>query len=237
MAIWLVPAVLGALGVLMFVRGLFAVGKGRALGGGFGALTGGLFMAVGAASALLGLNIQTYQRLTYEQPVAEVTFAQQGPQIYDVTMTLPDGAKSQYVLRGDEWQIDARVIKWKPWANVAGLDASYRLERLGGRYADINAERTAERTVYQLSTNPGLDLWALADQYASVAPVMDAKYGSATYVPMADGATFYVTMSQTGLLARPANDPARAAVESWGRPVQTAAPTSAPVPAPSPSQP
>jgi hypothetical protein len=45
--------------------------------------------------------------------------------------------------------------------------------------------------------------------------VVDAQYGSATYIPMADNATYYVTMSQTGLLARPANDEARTAIQGW----------------------
>ena len=64
-----------------------------------------------------------------------------------------------FVLSGDEWQLDARVLKWKGWANLFGLDAQYRLERVSGRYRDIEQERTGERTVYALAENPGLDLW------------------------------------------------------------------------------
>jgi hypothetical protein len=214
-AVWLVPAVLGALGVVLFVSGLFGIGRGKVASGGFGALSGGLLMAVGAAAGLLGLNIQTYQRLTYEQPVAEMSFVQLGPTEFKATMTLPDGKSQEYEILGDEWQIDARVLKWRPWANVAGLDASYRLERLAGRYSDVNAERTAARSVYALAENPGIDLWSIAKKYGKQAPIVDAVYGSATYVPMADGAAYKVTMSQTGLLARPANDAARVAVDNW----------------------
>ena len=29
---------------------------------------------------------------------------------------------------GDEWLIGGRVQKWKPWANVLGLDATYTLD-------------------------------------------------------------------------------------------------------------
>lgn len=226
MGIWVVPAVLGLLGLVLFIRGIGAIGRGRPMSGLFGGLSGGVFMAAGAAVGLLGLNILTYQRLTHEQQVAEVTFKQTGQSAFvaDVKLpdgkmqqcTTPDGVTGECTILGDQWQMDARILKWKPWANVAGLDANYRLERMSGRYADINAERSAPRTVYQLSENPGLDLFAVANsKYMSKLPVLDAHYGNATYIPMADGATYYVTLSQDSLIARPANDPARTAVQNW----------------------
>jgi hypothetical protein len=115
------------------------------------------------------------------------------------------------MLAGDEWQLDARVLKWKGWANLLGLDAQYRLERVSGRYRDIEQERTGERTVYGLSENPGVDLWVLSTQYPKWLPFVDAVYGSATYLPMADGARYEVKMTQSGLMARPVNEAANAA--------------------------
>ena len=41
-------------------------------------------------------------------------------------------------LRGDEWQMDARVVNWKPPATLLGLDPIYQLDRLSGRYSDID---------------------------------------------------------------------------------------------------
>ena len=46
-------------------------------------------------------------------------------------------------------------------------------------------------------------------------PGVDAYYGTATYLPMADGAKFEVTLSRTALLTRPANDAARDAIGNW----------------------
>jgi hypothetical protein len=224
--VYIVPGVLGLLGVLLFLRGVTSIGR-TPMSGVFGALTGGAFMAVGAAAGLLGLNFLTYNRLTHEQQVAEVTFRQTGQHAYVADVKLPDG-KTQVCavpdgtgdgtcnISGDQWQLDARVLKWKPWANIAGLDASYRLERMSGRYANIDDERSAPRTVYQLNENPGLDLFqVLNSKYAKQLPVLDAHYGNATYIPMADKATYYVTMTQDSLIARPANDEARTAVANW----------------------
>lgn len=224
--VWIVPGVLGVLGVLLFLRGVTSIGR-TPFSGAFGALTGGAFMAAGAATGLLGLNFLTYNRLTHEQQVAEVTFHQTGPSAYVADMklpdgssqvcSLPDGTSGQCAILGDQWQLDARVLKWKPWANTyLNMDASYRLERMAGRYADIDAERSAPRTVYQLHKDPGLDLFnVLNTQYGKKLPVLDAHYGNATYIPMADGATYYVTMTQDSLVARPANDQARTAVQNW----------------------
>ena len=106
-----------------------------------------------------------------------------------------------FMLAGDEWQLDARVLKWKGWANLLGLDAQYRLERVSGRYRDIEQERKDERTVYALSENPGVDLWTLSIEYPRWLPFVDAVYGSATYLPMADGARYEVSITQSGWLA------------------------------------
>jgi hypothetical protein len=44
---------------------------------------------------------------------------------------------------------------------------------------------------------------------------VDALYGSAVYVPMADGASFAVMVTQTGLIVRPLNPGAEHAVGGW----------------------
>ena len=54
-------------------------------------------------------------------------------------------------LRGDEWQMDARVVNWKPPATLLGLDPIYQLDRLSGRYSDIMTRVNEQRTVHALS--------------------------------------------------------------------------------------
>lgn len=66
-----------------------------------------------------------------------------------------------------------------------------------------------------LSNEPGPDLWALARRHPRWLPWVDAVYGSATYMPMTDGAAYRVTASPSGLVARPLNDIAREAVRRW----------------------
>jgi hypothetical protein len=52
-------------------------------------------------------------------------------------------------------------------------------------------------------------------RYHDYMPLADALYGSAAYVPMAEGAEYAVTVSSSGLVVRPANDNARKAVGGW----------------------
>lgn len=150
----------------------------------------------------VGLNLQTYRQLSYEQDVATIEFRELSPQLYQAKLSMSNGQARLFAVHGDEWQIDARVLKWKPWANVLGLDAQYRLERVSGRYKNIDEEQSKPRSAYQLHDPRGVDLWALANQYPDWLPVVDAIYGSATYLPMADNTKYTIQLTQSGLVAR-----------------------------------
>jgi hypothetical protein len=58
-------------------------------------------------------------------------------------------------------------------------------------------------------------VWTLVRSWRRYVPWADALYGSAVYVPMSDGARYQVVVSQSGLVARPLNEPARQAVGAW----------------------
>lgn len=184
---------------------------GRAVTRGFGGIVlGGLTALI----LLLGLNILTYARFTAETPVAEIRFTSIGPQHYAVTLTPAKGHGRQVQLDGDDWQLDARVIKWKGIGTLLGLPPLYRLERLSGRYENLQQAQHQTPSVVGLSSDPGIALTEI-DHVAPWLPLVDARYGSATFLPMANGAVYRVSLSNTGLLARPANAAARSAVSRW----------------------
>ena len=181
-----------------------------------GSLAGGVASgAVGGASIMLAFSYYGYGRLLDEQLVSRIEFSQAAPGEYVARLMIDGQADRLFTLRGDEWQMDARVINWKPPATLLGLDPIYQLDRLSGRYADIDEERTSMRTVHALSDELAFDVWHVARRFPVLMPGVDAYYGTATYVPMADRARFEVTMTRTALIARPVNDAARAAVGEW----------------------
>jgi hypothetical protein len=183
-----------------------------------GSLAGGVASgAVGGVSILLAFSYYGYGRLIDEQKVSRIEFSQSAPGEYLARLMI-DGEPDQLLpLRGDEWQMDARVINWKPPATLLGLDPIYQLERLSGRYSNVDDEMSEQRTVHALSEDLALDVWRIARRFPMLMPGVDAYYGTATYVPMADGARFEVTLTRTALIARPVNDAAHEAVGLWGQ--------------------
>ena len=214
--IWVKVAIIvfAVLGVILFILGIQRVWRRRVLTGSLEGLVGLLLLAIAALMAAISINLYTYDRLTHESTIAEVSFQEFGPQHFGAHVLLKNNTKI-LDLRGDEWQIDARVLKWRGMAVLIGFDTLYRLDRLSGRYRDITQERTGLRTVHSLSEEQGLDLWMIGRRYAHWIPWVDAVYGSATYMPMVDGASYTVSVSSTGLLARPSNDIARKAIGEW----------------------
>jgi len=214
--IWVKVAIIvfAVLGIILFILGIQRVWRRRVLMGSLEGLVGLLLLAIAALMAAISINLYTYDRLTHESTIAEVSFQEIRPQHFGAHVLLKNNTKI-LDLRGDEWQIDARVLKWHGMAVLIGFDTLYRLDRLSGRYRDITQERTGLRTVHSLSEEQGLDLWMIGQRYAHWIPWVDAVYGSATYMPMVDGASYTVSVSSTGLLARPSNDIARKAIGEW----------------------
>ncbi len=183
-----------------------------------GSLAGGLVATVlGGASILLAFSYYGYGRLVDEQVVGKIEFSRSAPGEFTARLMIDGEPDRLLELRGDEWQIDARVVLWKPPVTLLGLDPIYQLDRLSGRYSDIDDEMKEQRTVYALTEELTLDVWRVARRFPRLVPGVDAYYGTATYVPMADGARFEVTLSRDALIARPVNEAARRAVGDWGQ--------------------
>jgi hypothetical protein len=224
---WLiVPGLIGLMGLIVVSAGIGALSRRRPFSAIGGIFSGTAFLALAAAILLLGLNIQTYSRLTWERPVATIDLHQTGERMFDATIAqappAPDFGQPRpadpprtFPLKGDEWRIEARVLKWKPWATVLGLNARYRLERLAGEFADTASEQAGPPSVIDLlQPEEAGGLWQLSNRL-NKAHVLDTAYGSAALMPMTDGARYEVSLTQSGLLARPANDAAAKAVGGW----------------------
>jgi hypothetical protein len=203
------------LAMLFLALSFSAWRRGRIFRGGAHFLFSIIFALAATSIGLLGGTFLTYERLTHEQPVVEVAMKRLGDRHFQVRLTYPTARAQDFELLGDEWQIDARLLKWKGLAALLGFDTVYRLERIGGRYTDIAQEKTAPRTVHALNAPDTVDLWELAKRSKDWAPFIDALYGSATYVPMSDGAVYQVVVSPAGVMARPLNQAAKQAVGGW----------------------
>ena len=160
-------------------------------------------LACGALFLTLQLSLQSYRALTREDLAATIQAEPVGPSQFRVTIHLANGQTDSYWLAGDEIYVDARILKWKPWANLFGLHTAYELDRIAGRYHLIEDERVRPRTVYQLNTDRMVDVFALRRRYGLLGSVVDAEYGSAAFFPARDRIAIELRVSTTGLLFRP----------------------------------
>ena len=160
-------------------------------------------------------DLISYAKVSNDKTIATVAVKGISEQTFEITVALPEGQQAQYLIKGDLWQVDARVISWSGGFKMIGFEPGYRLDRLSGRYIDIEAEMAAERTVYDISGITSLtDVWTFVNDNAWF-PWVDAKYGSATYVPMADGALYAVYLNNQGVVAKPLNKRAEDSVNTW----------------------
>src|SRR5207245_9850808 len=104
---------------------------------------------------------------------------------------------------------DAHILKWKPLANLHGLHTAYELDRIAGRYRAIEQERSAVRTVQSLGRERPVDLFGLRQRYEFLAPLLDAEYGSATFVPVTRPAALELRVETRGRVMREAHPTSR----------------------------
>jgi hypothetical protein len=243
---WIVPAAVAVFGVAFVLSGLGWMFRGKPFKGGRGVVSGSALLAIGAVITLLGMNVQTYNRLSKERPVATIALASNGDRSFTATVTelkedgTPAAAPRTYEIEGDQWQVDARVISWKPWANVIGLDSQYELQRIWGRNI-VGPNRNTARAEDLVVERPGLDFLAVSEGLGRFSPVdvKEREFGSAVFMPMVDGAVYQVRITQEALAVDASNDIARGAIaagalargalEAAG--IQPALPQSTPAPA------
>jgi len=194
--------VVGALGALFLLGAIIALFRARALGFAMRVLAATALLALGALFGAIAIGTQGYRALTREDLAARIVVQPTGAQRFSATVRFADGREASYDLAGDEIYVDAHILKWRPLANVLGLHTAYELGRLAGRYRELGEERRAPRTVYSLGTERPLDLFSLRQRHAFLAPLVDAQYGSATFVPVTERAELEVRVSTSGLLMR-----------------------------------
>ena len=194
--------VLALMALLFFRAGVGAVRRRRWLGGLLAGLIAALAFALAALAATLSVGVQGYRALTFEQIAAKVKLEPTGPRRFRATVTLADSAVHMFDLAGDAVYVDAHILKWHPLANLLGIRTAYELDRITGRYDTVEDERTGPRTVHSVSGAKLVDAFDLARRFRVLAPLVDAEYGSATFVGAHVPAEFEVRVSTTGLLIR-----------------------------------
>ncbi len=201
---WLFPLLCAVLGIVFLFTGIARLLRVRLVSGLIRVLMSSVFIGLSATSALIGLTLVTYNALTYERAVMLIQFeATSERDFYTVMLTYPDGVNRMVSLSGDEWELNARILKLQALSNIFGFDSAYRLDRLYGRYEDV--ARAGDTNGLSLSPEYGIDLTDVSVLTNNWFSIEDTRYGSATYNPMRAGLAYKICMTQSGLIARPHN--------------------------------
>jgi len=152
----LLPLVLGA---LLFLISLLMLIRRGVLGVLVRAILPLVLLVFSITLIFGGFDIMSYRQLLKESAVATVHFEKTSPQTYTATLITDDYQKSYFQLKGDQWQIDARIIRWHPNLIRMGFETIYRMDRISGRYNSFQQELHGERTVYPIRENSyGIDI-------------------------------------------------------------------------------
>lgn len=174
-----------------------------------------VFLGVAALVGVVAYDLMSYGTLPEDKPLLILSFSADGPQRYRVNLQ-EGGEEREVVLEGDLWQLDGRLLRWKGLAALIGLQPGYRLEKLSGRFLAIEQQESARHAEVTLATSPyGIDLWRWLRLGQHSLFLFDPQAARVTYLPIADGAMFSVSLSPTGLLAQPMNQAANQALKDW----------------------
>lgn len=174
-------------------------------------------IAVAVIAGLLAYDIYTYKPILADQRVATVSFEMVEPQFFTAVVISRNGQEQHFKLRGDQWQLDARVIKWEGLLAALDLRPAYRLDRLSSRFYDIQKETSESRTTYPIvSSIWAIDLWQFIHKHDRLFSILDTHSGAPAYMPMKNGALYEISLSGKGVaITRPLNDEAEKAVAEW----------------------
>ena len=205
-----------AIGALMLVYSLKLLARTGWFLGWLRGMLGLSLVVSGMVMGAVAFDLLSFQQVVMKKSIATLSFEELLPQNYRAVLVDSQGSEQSFDLKGDQWQLDARILRWPAFLSSLGASPGYRLDRISGRYYSLEKERNAERTLYSLSESQyGIDVWRLLQQMQNNVNFVDARYGSATYMPMADGALYEVLLSKTGLIAKPLNERAKSAVARW----------------------
>lgn len=173
------------------------------------------FLAAAGLVAVMAYDLMQYSPLPEDRPLLIVSFHAEDAERYRVVLVEGDQERTLW-LDGDQWQLDARLLRLRGLPELLGLQPGYRLEQLSGRFLSIEQQASARRPLAILAQSPlGVDTWRWLRLAGRDLMLVDAQALRVPYLPIADGAVYEVRLTSTGLLAEPLNAAARQALKNW----------------------
>lgn len=205
---WLIPAFVGLVGILMLVGGIAAVFKAKLGSGLMRVLFGGLTLAGAMIVGLIGLNLQTYAQLSKERLAGQVVLTKVSDHNYTASIDIADDGKLRgkpvdYQVTGERVHVSGPLVKFKPWANVIGVDSLFKVNEIYGTYVDPNCTNTytpRREGTDECKTGGFFDCLGTSWKLLNLA---DFSHTSDSGQLMADGAVYDIYASQDAFELKP----------------------------------
>jgi len=176
-----------------------------------------IFFFVVISVTLLGtvaLDFSTYQQLTAQEKILNVNVEKVEVDKFLIRIKSKDKSQ-EFLIEGDQWQLDFRLIRFTPVMALAGVSHVYQLNRLSNRYISINDQASKSMYLYSLRGLKNIDLWQLITSNPSLFPFIDAIFGNSVYMPLKNGAEYEIYIGFSGLVVKPVNQSGKIAVLNW----------------------
>lgn len=139
--------------------------------------------------------------------------SQTGESVLNVEL-FPKTSKAQtrtFIFNADEWVIEGRIIQWRSFLGLFGVRSYYQIERLSGRYLNIEKEKKSPRLVYALYDKAD-NFWYFLYKNQRFIPFVEAAYGNSAFIRYEPGKIFYVYVTHSGFMIKDMSEPKK---RSW----------------------
>jgi hypothetical protein len=141
-----------------------------------------------------------YERYNAEFPIAELRFSPIGYQKHKAFLSTGDLCMTEeFIVFGDQFQLDASFIKWTSWAVLLGFESKYKLNRFSGRYQNNIEQNTKNNLSYDLSPEVWFDIFSSENVKGQAGFLVDSQYGSSVYAEIHPELTYRVYRTEDAL--------------------------------------
>jgi hypothetical protein len=173
-----------------------------------------IFAPLSVGMVVFTQDVYSYRNLAEEQSVARVFISLMDDDgHYDVTLDMPGNETRHFMLMGDQWRLEGRVLRWRLPVAQIGITNLVRLERLSNRFAV--PEESNIHIDYSLPNKAFVDTWPILQKARFLLEWVDAEYGNGVFAPLTDGAAYGIYLGRSGMFLRAENPIAIKALQDW----------------------
>ncbi|MDX1504850.1 MAG: hypothetical protein R3221_03985 [Spongiibacter sp.] len=205
--LWAVAAAVVALNLIFLLRLRRRPGSSLLLLVVLTPLSGGLL--------LVSHDMMAYRNLAEEDKIGAIYIVENSPREFTLRIEHPDGEVAQYRVHGDQWRLEARVIRWDKAIASTGVKNLVKLQRVSGRYADLGRQAVSAATEHNIHRDEVVDTWQWLRQGDLIWRWVDVDFGSGVFAPLVDGAAYGIYLGRSGMFIQPENPIAIQALRDW----------------------